>query len=172
MPRHPRLFIPGAIYHVYCRVARGEFVFEELDEAFEFIEKLREVLLSGGDPMVLPNRKIGQWMAALAECGVESIRLGTKEMSFHPKRFDEAFLAMIDNFHETYPEVGFRLMIHFNHPDEFLLKAEDGSYQTNPNGSLKWHPDTLKAMQGIAERGWINVENTIPFLLFLILRCL
>ena len=26
MPRHPRLFVPGAIYHVYCRVARGEFV--------------------------------------------------------------------------------------------------------------------------------------------------
>ena len=43
MPRHPRLFVPGAIYHVYCRVARGEFVFDELDEAFEFIEKLREV---------------------------------------------------------------------------------------------------------------------------------
>ena len=30
---------------------------------------------------------------------------------------------MVDNFHETYPEVGFRLMIHFNHPDEFLLKG-------------------------------------------------
>ena len=24
MPRHPRLFLPYAIYHVYCRVARGE----------------------------------------------------------------------------------------------------------------------------------------------------
>ncbi|MDX2416325.1 MAG: hypothetical protein QNK19_02575 [Xanthomonadales bacterium] len=127
-------------------------------------EKLREMLLSGGDPMVLPNRKIGEWLAALAEAGIEAIRLGTKEMSFHPKRFDDAFLAMIDKFHETYPEVGFRIMIHFNHPDEFLLKASDGSYQTNPNGSLKWHPDTLKAMQGLAERGWINVENQAPII--------
>ena len=127
-------------------------------------EKLREMLLSGGDPMVLPNRKIGAWMAALAEAGIESIRLGTKEMSFHPNRFDETFLAMIDKFHETYPEVGFRIMIHFNHPDEFLLKASDGSYQTNPNGSLKWHPDTLKAMQGLTSRGWINVENQAPII--------
>ena len=127
-------------------------------------EKLREMLLSGGDPMVLPNRKIGEWMAALAEAGIESIRLGTKELSFFPNRFDETFLAMMDKFHETYPEVGFRLMIHFNHPDEFLLKAEDGSYQTNPNGSLKWHPDTLKAMQGIVSRGWINVENQAPII--------
>jgi L-lysine 2,3-aminomutase len=127
-------------------------------------EKLREILLSGGDPMVLPNRKIGSWMGALAESGVESIRLGSKEMSFHPKRFDEAFLSMLDNFHETYPEVGFRLMIHFNHPDEFLLKKEDGSYQTNPNGSLKWHEDTLRAIEGVTSRGWVNVENQAPII--------
>jgi len=43
MPRHPRLFIPGATYHVYCRVARGEFVFDDDDEAQEFVETLREV---------------------------------------------------------------------------------------------------------------------------------
>ncbi len=127
-------------------------------------EKLREVLLSGGDPMVLPNRKIGGWMAALAEAGVESIRLGTKEMSFHPKRFDEAFLSMLDRFHETWPEVGFRLMIHFNHPDEFLLKDDDGNYPTNPNGSLKWHEDTRRAMEGVVSRGWINVENQAPII--------
>ena len=41
MPRHPRLFIPGAIYHVYCRVARGEFVFDDDREAIEFVETLR-----------------------------------------------------------------------------------------------------------------------------------
>jgi len=127
-------------------------------------EKLREVLLSGGDPMVLPNRKIGAWIAALAEAGVESIRLGTKEMSFHPKRFDEAFLSMMDNFHESYPEIGFRLMIHFNHPDEFLLKGEDGEYLKNPNGSLKWHEDTRKAIEGVTSRGWINVENQAPII--------
>jgi L-lysine 2,3-aminomutase len=127
-------------------------------------EKLREVLLSGGDPMVLPNRKIGAWLAALAEAGVESIRLGTKEMSFHPLRFDAAFLQMMDNFHEAYPHVGFRLMIHFNHPDEFLLKDADGAYQRNPNGSLKWHEDTRQAMDAIISRGWINVENQAPII--------
>jgi len=29
MPRHPCLFIPGATYHDYCRVIRGEFVFDD-----------------------------------------------------------------------------------------------------------------------------------------------
>ena len=127
-------------------------------------EKLREVLLSGGDPMVLPNRKIGEWLASLAEAGVEAIRLGTKELAFHPKRFDEAFLSMLDNFHQTYPDVGFRLMIHFNHPDEFLQKGPDGAYLTNPNGSLKFHEDTWRAMKALTSRGWIQIENQAPII--------
>jgi hypothetical protein len=41
MPRRPRLFIPGGTYRVYCRVARGEFVFDDDDEVQEFVEVRR-----------------------------------------------------------------------------------------------------------------------------------
>ncbi|MEZ5174972.1 MAG: hypothetical protein R2823_02045 [Acidimicrobiia bacterium] len=127
-------------------------------------EKLREILLSGGDPMVLPNSKLAAWFAALAEAGVESIRLGTKEMAFYPDRFDEHFLDVLDRFHETYPDVGFRLMIHFNHPDEFLEKDEDGNYIEQANGTLKWHPATKRAMDAVVSRGWLQVENQAPII--------
>jgi REP element-mobilizing transposase RayT len=43
MARKPRLFVPGATYHVYCRVARGEFVFDDPYEAEEFVTKVREI---------------------------------------------------------------------------------------------------------------------------------
>jgi REP element-mobilizing transposase RayT len=43
MPRKPRLFLPRATYHVYCRVARGEFVFGDVNEAAEFVETARHV---------------------------------------------------------------------------------------------------------------------------------
>lgn len=43
MPRHPRLFVPGATYLVYCRVARGEFVFDDPLEAEAFVSAVREV---------------------------------------------------------------------------------------------------------------------------------
>ena len=43
MARKPRLFVPGATYHVYCRVARGEFVFDDPYEAEEFVEKVQDV---------------------------------------------------------------------------------------------------------------------------------
>lgn len=127
-------------------------------------EKLREILLSGGDAMALPNSKIAAWLSALAEAGVESIRLGTKEMAFHPDRFDEAFLSMLDRFHDTYPEVGFRLMVHFNHPDEFLVKGSDGNYIENPNGTLEWVPATKRAMDAVVSRGWLQVENQAPII--------
>jgi len=127
-------------------------------------EKLREMLLSGGDAMALPNSKIAAWLAALAEAGIESIRLGTKEMAFHPDRFDRAFLAMMDNFHATYPDVGFRLMVHFNHPDEFLAKDAEGNYIENDNGSLQWVPATKRAMEAVVSRGWISVENQAPII--------
>ena len=43
MPRHPRLFVSGATYHVYCRVARGEFVFDDSLEADKFVEAVSRV---------------------------------------------------------------------------------------------------------------------------------
>ena len=83
MPRHPRLLIPGATYHIYCRVARGEFVFDDDFEAIEFVETLREVrdldgrlverLKATGEPMtdrgagihILQRQADGSWKLAV-----------------------------------------------------------------------------------------------------------
>jgi lysine 2,3-aminomutase len=127
-------------------------------------EKLREVLLSGGDPMVLSNSKIAEWFGALAEAGVEAIRVGTKELAFFPQRFDKTFMAMLDNFHIAYPHVSLRMMVHFNHPDEFLLKGADGSYSLDDNGVYQWHPATQEAIESLILRGWISIENQSPLI--------
>ncbi len=127
-------------------------------------EKLREVLMSGGDPMVLNNSKIAAWLAALGDAGVESIRIGTKEMAFYPERFDDAFVAMLDRFHEAYPQVGLHIVVHFEHPDEFLAKEPDGSYVRDGQGFLQWVPATGAAMRRLAMRGWLSVENQSPII--------
>ncbi len=127
-------------------------------------EKLREILLSGGDPMVLNNAKLGAWLAALAESDVESIRIGTKEMAFFPQRFDEAFFEMLDRFHETYPQVGLHMMLHFEHPDEILQKDEEGNFVEDAQGFKQWVPATGEAMRGLVSRGWLTVENQAPII--------
>jgi L-lysine 2,3-aminomutase len=114
--------------------------------------------------MVLPNNKLALWFCALAESGIESIRIGTKELAFFPQRFDDAFLAMLDKFHETYPDVGLRLMVHFNHPDEFLAKDAVGNYIEEDNGILRWHPETKRAVNALLLRGWIAIENQAPII--------
>ena len=126
--------------------------------------KLREILLSGGDPMVLPNSKLAAWFTALAEAGAEVIRVGTKELAFHPDRFDDAFLSMLDLFHEVYPDVAVRLMVHFNHPDELLAKDADGSYAKGENGQLQWNTSTRRAVDAVVSRGWVSVENQSPII--------
>ncbi len=127
-------------------------------------ERLREILLSGGDPMVLPNKKLAEWLSALAEVGIEAIRIGTKEMAFFPDRFDDTFLAMLEQFHATYPDVSLRIMVHFNHPDEFLVKDAGGHYVENPNGSLKWNDSAKRAVEGLTSLGWVSVENQSPII--------
>ena len=41
MPRRPRVFVEGGIYHVYNRFARGADLFGDSEEAIEFLEILR-----------------------------------------------------------------------------------------------------------------------------------
>jgi putative transposase len=43
MPRRPRVFVDGAIYHVYCRFGHGAALFGEAEEADRFVAILREV---------------------------------------------------------------------------------------------------------------------------------
>jgi len=43
MPRSPRVFVDGAIYHVYCRIGRGEPVFGDDAEAGDLLGILAEL---------------------------------------------------------------------------------------------------------------------------------
>lgn len=127
-------------------------------------EKLREILMSGGDPMVLSNANIAGWLAALAEAGIEHIRIGTKELAFFPDRFDRTFFDMLDKFHSTYPGVKLRMMVHFNHPDEFLQKDATGAYVAEPEGGFRWLVNTKRAVTELRGRGWLTIDNQAPII--------
>jgi L-lysine 2,3-aminomutase len=127
-------------------------------------EKLREILMSGGDPMVLGNKNIAAWWSALSDAGVESIRLGTKELAFYPDRFDATFFDMVDKFHIAYPGTRIRFMVHFNHPDEFLKRDEDGRYIDDPRGGLEWIESTERAIRELGKREWLTIDNQAPII--------
>jgi L-lysine 2,3-aminomutase len=84
---------------------------------------ITEVLLSGGDPLVLGNRHLYKYLVAVAEADVSTIRIGTKEIVFRPERFDANFIRTLHIFHKHYPNVHLKFMPHFTHPDEFLERT-------------------------------------------------
>jgi len=127
-------------------------------------ERLREILMSGGDPMVLANKNLAAWWSALAEAGIENIRVGTKELAFFPERFDRTFFAMLDHFHQAYPGVRLRMMVHFNHPDEFLKKDVSGQYYDDPEGGLQWVAATKRAIVELGKREWLTIDNQAPII--------
>ena len=48
MPRRPRVFVEGGIYHVCNRFARGAELFSEPEQAIEFLEILRKAAVLRG----------------------------------------------------------------------------------------------------------------------------
>ncbi|MEM9283486.1 MAG: hypothetical protein AAGA96_16810 [Verrucomicrobiota bacterium] len=126
---------------------------------------LREVLLSGGDPLVLTNLKLAKWLSLLAEAGVRQIRIGTKELAFHPSRFDDDFFEMLQRFNEFYPEVRIVFAVHFTHPDEFLVRDRDGEYLEGAGDSMLWMEEVERPIERLAGlRHFVSIENQTPII--------
>lgn len=152
----------------YNAKVKENVTIEDVDKAFVESQEskfpIREALLSGGDPMVLSNKNLFSYLDGLAEAGVRTIRIGTKELAFFPHRFDDNFFAMIDLFHELHPSVNLAFMVHFTHPDELLLKDESGNYIREKGYHYKRIPVTEKAIQRLRGRNFITLENQTPII--------
>jgi L-lysine 2,3-aminomutase len=125
---------------------------------------IREVLLSGGDPMVLSNKNLYRYMAAAAEAGVHLVRIGTKEMAFRPQRFDENFATMLAFFHRNYPDVHVNLVVHFTHPDEMLERDADNAYLRNERGYYQWLAPVKRALETVQRFDFVTLENQTPII--------
>ena len=80
--------------------------------------EIRDVLISGGDPLTLGDAQLERWLNSLrAIPHIELIRLGTKIPAVLPQRITPA-LARILNRHRP-----LWLSLHFTHPDELTPRA-------------------------------------------------
>ena len=71
---------------------------------------------------------------------------------------------MLDKYHAIWPDVNIRIVVHFNHPDEFLAVDENGNYSDHPGGGLEWVEDTRRAIQKITGRDYLNIDNQAPII--------
>jgi lysine 2,3-aminomutase len=93
----------------------------ELDAGIDYIARtprIRDVLLSGGDPLLMGTRKLDHVLARLrAIPHVEIVRIGTRVPVVLPMRIDDELCAMLRKHHPLY------INTHFNHPKEITPEA-------------------------------------------------
>jgi lysine 2,3-aminomutase len=93
----------------------------DLEAGLEYIAKatrIRDVLLSGGDPFLLSTRRLDYLLGRLrAIPHVETIRIGTRLPVVCPMRVDDELCAMLRTHHPVFVNT------HFNHVKELTPEA-------------------------------------------------
>lgn len=80
--------------------------------------EVKDVILSGGDPLAVPDKSIERILEAVrAVPSVEIIRVHTRMPVVLPQRVTEELCAMLSRHHPIYVNV------HFNHPRELTAEA-------------------------------------------------
>ncbi len=86
------------------------------EKAIDYIEQtptVRDVLLSGGDPLTLSDERLEWVLARLRRIPhVEVIRIGTKVTTVLPQRITSGLIRMLRKYHPLW------MSLHFVHPDE------------------------------------------------------
>jgi len=94
---------------------------EKLDKAFQWLAdtpEVIEVLITGGDPFLLSNGKIGYMLSRLSRIKhIQRIRIGTRTLVTLPQRINESLVRTINRYHIP-GKREILLITHFEHPYE------------------------------------------------------
>lgn len=142
--RETMLFFPsqGQTCHAYCTFCFRWPQFSGMDDMkfgmkqtkllIEYLkqnEEITDILITGGDPLVMKASILSRYIDAIINADlpqIKSIRIGTKSLSFWPYRFltDPDSKELLDSFRRV-SDAGIHLaiMAHFNHPKELSTKA-------------------------------------------------
>ncbi|HHS13279.1 MAG TPA: KamA family radical SAM protein [bacterium] len=123
------LFLVSPICASYCRFCTRKRKVGDVSKihpvhiaaGIDYIRRhteIRDVILSGGDPLMLGDRRLESILKRLrAIPHVEMLRIGTRIPCVLPQRITPELTAMLRKYHPLY------MNVHFNHPDELTEEA-------------------------------------------------
>ena len=125
------LFLITDMCSMYCRhCTRRRFAGQtdnecgpdRIEKALEYIEKtptVRDVLLSGGDALMVSDKKLEYIISRLRQIPhVEIVRLGTRTPVVCPQRITPELCDMLKKYHPVW------INTHFNHPNEVTAESK------------------------------------------------
>jgi len=126
---------------MYCRhctrrrmVGSSEAIMtnQNFESAIKYIsenKKIRDVLISGGDPLVLPDDKLDYYLSRIRKIDhVEIIRIGTRVPITLPQRITSDLCSILKKYRPLY------MSIHVNHPDELTGYAGNACNMLSEHG--------------------------------------
>jgi lysine 2,3-aminomutase len=134
------LFLVTSQCGIYCRFCTrkrkvGDYEkisMKGLEAAFKYLEEhteIRDVILSGGDPLMLTDTMLEKILKRLREIEhIEIIRLGTRMPVVLPQRITSKLCNMIKKYHPVYVNT------HFNHPWEITDESSRACELLADNG--------------------------------------
>ncbi|HEX7092014.1 MAG TPA: KamA family radical SAM protein [Longimicrobiales bacterium] len=123
------LFLVSPVCASYCRFCTRrrkvgdpeKIPLNQFDAAFAYLREhteVRDVIMSGGDPFMLSDRRIEYFLKTLREIPhLEILRIHTRMPSHLPQRITPQLCDIIRKYHPVY------INVHFNHPDELTPDA-------------------------------------------------
>lgn len=124
------LFLSTSQCSMYCRFCTRKrkvgdstkIIMKYIQDGINYIAKhteVRDVILSGGDPLMLTDFMLEKILKGLREIPhVEIIRLGTKMPCVLPQRITTKLVKMLRKYHPIY------INTHFNHPWEITPESK------------------------------------------------
>src|SRR6185312_13221253 len=126
------LFLVSPVCAAYCRFCTRrrkvgdpeKIPMSQFESAFRYLEthtEIRDVIMSGGDPLLLNDRRLEAILTRLrAIPHLEIIRIGSRVPCHLPERITPELTTMLKRFHPLF------INTHFNHPDELTPAAIKG----------------------------------------------
>lgn len=173
------LFHIANLCATYCRhcsrkvhAGRASMVSDQtlIDKGIAYIAErpeIRDVLLSGGDPLTTGDNKIEYILSRLRKLQhVQIIRIGTRTPVTMPQRITSEFCQMIRKYHPIW------LNTHFNHPNEVTPEAkraverllDAGVPVGNQSVLLKGVNDTVEVMKELVHK--LLMARVRPYYLY------
>lgn len=156
------LFLVNNQCAMYCRfctrkrkvgMARMHVSDATIKAGLEYIRQtreIREVLVSGGDPLLLSDERLEWIISSLRDIpSVEVIRIGTRVPCVLPMRITKKLTAMLKRYHPLY------INTHFNHPREITPESSAACTRLADSGiplgcqtvllrGVNDHPETMR----------------------------
>src|SRR5690349_15039408 len=152
------LFLVSPVCASYCRFCTRrrkvgdpeKIPLNQFDSAFAYLREhteIRDVIMSGGDPMMLSDRRLEYFFQKLREIPhIEIIRIGSRITSHLPERITPEFCEMVKKYHPVY------MNTHFNHPSELTPASVAGLVRLADVGVLlRCRPVLLRGCNDGAE---------------------